>query len=423
MRTSDNERNRRSGLRWRLPPLRIRIKNWMKSNRKTRFKRIFPGSRSWKKWIYRWTEQAVIVLSVELRWMSWSCISESAVETCSTTDSSVDNTSRKSEIDAYSTGARAWDQNYQSWRSTQCWWRLEQEVYQDLDGDRYLFPIEKVFDNAADDLELIAVSKRPMSLLPQKEAVRTDLQPFKQKPEPLAMIWCVKIEVDTHQPNELSSQLRVMKTYLKARYRLSDLLRAQRIDRMTSSLKRWIKNGAPDKGDLDEDSYGILRQYYMQKKGRLYLSKDEIVACKRRKEVMIQYKYNAIRLPQLYQTELLFKSHAQMGNQGIDKVYQRIMKRLEWPAMKKSCEKWLTACLSCQQVKDRRKLRFPLQSIESSELKRFEGPGMKRHGRSGWQHVCHANRWKILGNCDFHYSRSSHSSSMMWYRSITWRYV
>ena len=44
-------------------------------------------------------------------------------------------------------------------------------MYQDLDGDRYLFPIEKVFDNAADDLELIAVSKRPMSLLPQKEAV------------------------------------------------------------------------------------------------------------------------------------------------------------------------------------------------------------------------------------------------------------
>ena len=36
--------------------------------------------------------------------------------------------------------------------------------------------------------------------------------------------------------------------------------------------------------------------------------------------------------------------------------------------MKKACEKWVTACLSCQQVKDPRKLRFPLQSIESSEL-------------------------------------------------------
>ena len=55
---------------------------------------------------------------------------------------------------------------------------------------------------------------------------------------------------------------------MKARYRLSDLLRAQRNDRMTSNLKRWIENGAPDKGDLEEDSYRILRQYFMQKEGR-----------------------------------------------------------------------------------------------------------------------------------------------------------
>ena len=40
--------------------------------------------------------------------------------------------------------------------------------------------------------------------------------------------------------------------------------------------------------------------------------------------------------------------------------------------MKKACEKWVTACLSCQQVKDPRKLRFPLQSIESSEFNEVE---------------------------------------------------
>ena len=106
----------------------------------------------------------------------------------------------------------------------------------------------------------------------------------------------------------------------------------------------------------------------MQKEGRLYLNKDGIVACKRREEDRVLYKYNAIVLPQLYQTELLFRSHDQMGHQGIDKVYQRILKRFEWPGMKKACEKWVTACLSCQQVKDPRKLRFPLQSIESSEF-------------------------------------------------------
>ena len=147
------------------------------------------------------------------------------------------------------------------------------------------------------------------------------------------------MEEDTHQPNELNSQMRVMKTYLKARYRLSDLLRAQRNDRMTSNLKRWIENGAPDKGDLEEDSYKDPETNFMQKEGRLYLNKDGIVACRRREEDKVLYKYNAIVLPQLYQTELLFRSHDQMDYQGIDKVYQRILKRFEWPGMKKACEK------------------------------------------------------------------------------------
>ena len=161
-------------------------------------------------------------------------------------------------------------------------------MYQDPDSDRYLIPSERFFDIAADDLETIAVSKRSISLLPQKEVVRTDLQPFEQETQPFAKIWCVKMEEDTHQPNELNSQMRVMKTYLKARYRLSDLLRAQRNDRMTSNLKKWIENGSPDKGDLEEDSYRILRQYFMQKEGRLYLNKDRGLQKKRGRQSPIQ---------------------------------------------------------------------------------------------------------------------------------------
>ena len=123
-----------------------------------------------------------------------------------------------------------------------------------------------------------------MSLLPQKEVIRIDLQPFRQGTEPLAKIWCVRFEDDTHQPDEVNSHLRVIKTYLKARYRLSDLLRAQRNDLMTINLKRRIKNGTPDKDDLEEDSYRFLRQYFKPKEGRLYLNKDGVVACKRREE-------------------------------------------------------------------------------------------------------------------------------------------
>ena len=313
------------------------------------------------------------VLSGEFRWMPRRHRYDLEERADSITTSSTDDNSRNSGIDTYSdrnssSGSEVSELAIHTLLVETRARDLDREVYQDPDSDRYLIPSERVFDNAADDLETIEVSKRSISLLPQKEVVRTDLPPFKQETQPLAKIWCVKMEEDTHQPNELNIQMRVMKTYLKARYRLSDLLSAQRNDGMTSNLKRWIENGSPDKGDLEEDSYRILRQYFMQKEGRLYLNKDGIVACKRREEDRVLYKYNAIVLPQLYQTKLLFKSHDQMGHQGIDKVYQRILKRFELPGMKKACEKWVTACLSCQQVKDPRKLQFPLQSIESSEF-------------------------------------------------------
>ena len=244
---------------------------------------------------------------------------------------------------------------------------LDRETHQDPDRDRYTSDEEgTVIDNAADELELIAVSKCPTRLLPHGTVVRTNLEPSVQEATPLKKIWCVKLMDDAHAPEIMSGQMNVVKTYLKARYRLSDLLRAQRNDRMTSSLKRWIENGAPDKGDLEEDSYKILRQFYLKRKDLLYLNKDGIVACKRKEEDKVFYKYNSIVLPQLYQTELLFRSHDQMGHQGVDKVYNRIHKRFEWPGLKKACEKWIAACLSCQQPKDPRKLRFPLQSIESS---------------------------------------------------------
>ena len=293
------------------------------------------------------------VLSGEFRWMQRKHRYDLKERAVSSTTSSTDDNSGSSRMDTYSdrnssSGSELSELAIHTLLVETRARDLDREVYQDPDSDRYLIPSERIFDNAADDLETIAVSKRSISLLPQKEVVRTDLLPFEQETQPLAKIWCVKMEEDTHHPNELNSQMRVMKTYLKARYRLSDLLRAQRNDRMTSNLKNWIENDSPDKGDLEEDSYRIARQYFMQKEGRLSLNKDGIVACKRREEDRVLY--NAIVLPQLYQTELLFRSHDQMGHQGIDKVYQRILKRFERPGMKKACEKWVTACLSCQQV-------------------------------------------------------------------------
>ena len=50
------------------------------------------------------------------------------------------------------------------------------------------------------------------------------------------------------------------------------------------------------------------------------------MACKRREEDKVIYEGQVVVLPQLYQTELLFKSHDHMGHQGIDKIYQNILK-------------------------------------------------------------------------------------------------
>ena len=134
-------------------------------------------------------------------------------------------------------------------------------------------------DNAADELELIAVSKRPTRLFPHATVARTNLKPSVQEAKPLKKIWCVKLLDDAHAPEIISGQLIVVKTYLKARYRLSDLLRALLNDRMTINLMR-----KPDKGDLEEDNYKILKQFYLKRKDVLYLNKDVIVAFKRKEE-------------------------------------------------------------------------------------------------------------------------------------------
>ena len=58
----------------------------------------------------------------------------------------------------------------------------------------------------------------------------------------------------------------------------------------------------------------------MQREGRLYLNKDGIVACKRREEDKVLYKYNAIVLPQLYQTEFLFSLHYHISDRTFIQV-------------------------------------------------------------------------------------------------------
>ena len=121
-------------------------------------------------------------------------------------------------------------------------------------------------------------------------------------------------------------------------------------------------------GDLGEDSYKILSQFYKERKDLLYHTADGVVACRRKDEEKILHRHNLIILPQLYQMEVLLRSHDQMGHQRIDKVQQRILHRFDWPGLRKACERWVNACLACLQVKDPWKMMFPLKSVESSEF-------------------------------------------------------
>ena len=218
-----------------------------------------------------------------------------------------------------------------------------------------------------EELAKTAVSRKPFRELSCNSNVRTNLVPEDDR-KIMRRIVCVKLKDDIHNPGEMNGQIMALKEHVKARYRLSDLIRAQKNDKMTSNLSKWIWTGSKEKGDLEEDSYKILSQFYKDRKGLLYHRADGVVACKRKDEEKILHKHNLIILPQLYQTEVLFRSHDQMGHQGIDKVQQKILHRFDWPGLRKACERFVNACLACLQVKDPRKMKFPLKSVESSEF-------------------------------------------------------
>ena len=50
-----------------------------------------------------------------------------------------------------------------------------------------------------------------------------------------------------------------------------DLIRAQKNDKMTINLSKWIRMGEKEKGDLENDSYKILRQLYKERRDLLFL--------------------------------------------------------------------------------------------------------------------------------------------------------
>ena len=105
------------------------------------------------------------VLSGELRWMRRRHKHDLEEGAHFITTSSTDDNSRNSGIDTYSdrnssSGSELSELAIHTLLVETRASDLDREMYQDPDSDRYLIPSEQVFENAADDLETIAVSKR-----------------------------------------------------------------------------------------------------------------------------------------------------------------------------------------------------------------------------------------------------------------------
>ena len=79
-------------------------------------------------------------------------------------------------------------------------------------------------------------------------------------------IVCVRLQDDIQSPEEKNGQKMAFKEHVKARYRLSDPIRAQKKDKMTSNLSKWIRTGVKEKEDLEEESYKILGQFYKERR-------------------------------------------------------------------------------------------------------------------------------------------------------------
>ena len=87
-----------------------------------------------------------------------------------------------------------------------------------------------------------------MSRKPFRELSWTNQEPEDDR-EILRRIVCVNLKDDNHNPGELNRQNVALKEHVKTRYRLSDLIRAQKNNIMTSNLSKWIRKGVKEKGD------------------------------------------------------------------------------------------------------------------------------------------------------------------------------
>ena len=171
--------------------------------------------------------------------------------------------------------------------------RKNQDREMQMDPSSGTFNLDCDDTIGGEELETKAVSRQPFRGLSCSSNIRTNLEPESDRGI-LSKIVCVKLRDDIHNPGEMTGQMMVLKEHVKARYRLSDLIRSQKNHKMTSNLSDKVK----EEGDQEEDSYKILSQFYDEPKRLHYHTADGVVAYKRRDAEKKLHKHNLIILPQ-----------------------------------------------------------------------------------------------------------------------------
>ena len=109
----------------------------------------------------------------------------------------------------------------------------DRELQTDPSSGTYNLDHQEV--RGGEELEKIAVSSKPFRELSCNSNVRTNLVPEDDR-KIIRRIVCVKLKDDIHNPGEMNGQIMALKEHFKARYRLSDQIRARKNDKMTSNI-------------------------------------------------------------------------------------------------------------------------------------------------------------------------------------------
>ena len=169
----------------------------------------------------------------------------------------------------------------------------------------------------------------------------------------------------------------LLKDQVVARYTIADFRQAQSMDIVIGTLKRLMKNPKGNLSNVPKSLREGIKAYFRQAKDRLYVNGQGILCLRRRPADRNRFSnHSMILMPQVYQAEILYQTHNEMGHQGVNKVVARIQQRHDWMGLQLAVNKWINACMTCQQRKNPAgPVRFALQNIVShkfNELVQFD---------------------------------------------------